>query len=115
MEQIVWSTEGVPERERFDFWREASRAAFGIRIEPNPAATVPFRGRIDAWSAAGVHGYRMRSDAFEVLRSRSEIARRPWEACMIFREAGAGTHFDFSGREVVSPPGDLVIADADLL
>src|SRR4051794_16257677 len=111
---MAWSTDVVPERERFDFWREAFRAAFGARIERYPDAAAPFSGTIESWATAGVHGYRQRSGAHAVLRTRGEVARRPWDAFLVFRAVEDPARFEYAGREVVSGAGDLLIADLSL-
>lgn len=114
MERKVWTTAGVPERERFDYWREAVMAAnFGIRVEPEPGAERPFESRIEAASLAGALYFDMRSDLYATVRGPREISRKAWDTYTLHCPGAAMTSFGQGSREFVSRPGDLVLGHTD--
>ena len=114
MERKVWTTASVPERQRFDYWREAVMAAsFGVRVEPEPGAGRPFESRIEAAGLAGALYFDMRSDLYGTVRGPREIARKTWDTFTLHCQAAEATSFGQGGREFVSRPGDLVLGHSD--
>jgi AraC-like DNA-binding protein len=114
LERKVWTTAGVSERERFDYWREAVMAAdLGVRIEPEPGAERPFEGRIEAVGLAGALCFDMRSDLYRTVRGPREVARKTFDTYTLHCQAKGMTSFGQGGREFVSRPGDLVLGHSD--
>src|SRR4051794_18986215 len=114
MQRIQWSTDGVPEREQFAVWRDEWQVPFGIRPEREGPAAAPFKGTVVTRRVGPAVHTRARSDAHTAVRGRAEIARRGWDAYVLYREAGGGAWFDRGGREFVAEAGDLTISDPNL-
>src|SRR3954447_10615674 len=106
--------DGVPEREQFAVWRDEWQVPFGIRPEREGPAAAPFKGTVVTRRGGPAGHTGARSDAHTAVRGRAEIARRGWDAYVLYREAGGGAWFDRGGREVVAEAGDLPISDPNL-
>jgi AraC-like DNA-binding protein len=113
MQRLTLSTDDVPEAERFPYWRDAvSKGYVGVAAERNTDQETPFHGKSVAWIGESVARIRCRYDGHRIVRRPSDIARVGHEDCIfIYREAGQGTRFEHGGREFVTVPGDLTIAD----
>ena len=114
MQRVAFSTDDVPEADRFAYWREAvCEGLIGVSGERDKDQETPFNGKLEGWIGESLARFRYRSDRFRVLRRPRDIARRSWDDCFcLYRESSAGAWFDHDRREFVTRPGDLVIADA---
>ena len=111
--RVSISTEDVPERNRFDAWNGAIHDTLAITVQPLPDAEGPFRARFSARTSGPLLNCSFDADGFHAIRQNSEIARRRWNGYWVYREASAGAWFRIGGQELISSPGDLVIADTD--
>jgi hypothetical protein len=115
MQRLAFSTEDVPEADRFAYWREAVSDRFiGVSGERHKGQDqdIPFNGKLEGWAGESLRHFRYRSDRFHVLRRPRDIARRSWDDCyLLYRELSAGAWFEHDRREFVCRFGDLLIAD----
>lgn len=115
MDCKVWSTDGVSEKERFSYWREACRAGLGIRAEEIPCDSCAFEAHAKEWSSEHLVRFRFETTAYAVFRDQQEIKRQSSnEWVWLCHETGEGVWFDQAGRESSTEPGDLIIAASDV-
>ena len=107
------TTEQVPERERFDFWKATIFSTLAVSVEPLPDAAGPFQAHFFARGSGPMVNCRFDGDKSRPSRQGSEIAHRQWNGYWIYRESSAGAWFRINGQEFVSNTGDLIIADAN--
>jgi AraC-like DNA-binding protein len=113
MQQLVLSTDDVPEAERFSHWRAAvSDGLIGVRIERDKGEERPFNGQLIAFRGGSIARGRCRADGHSSFRERRHIVRRSWDDhFFLYREFGAGSWFGWDRAELVTRPGELVIGD----
>ncbi len=113
MQRLVFSTDAVPERERFSYWRAAiGDGLLGNWVEPNKDQERPFNGRLIGLRAGSVARIRCRADGHSCFRGPREIGRRSWQDHFLFyREFSAGALFQWDRGQLVTRPGELVICD----
>ena len=80
-----------------------------------PNAAGPFRARFSARSSGPCCIAASTPTASSRHASRREIAHRQWHGYRVYREFSTGVRFRIAGQEVITAPGDLMIADADAL
>jgi AraC-like DNA-binding protein len=112
--QLQFSTENQPERDRFDSWYQTISNAIGVSGQPSRDVAEPFRADCAMQSIGPMTNFRAAADSHRVMRRSRDIARKPWDSYLIYREAGTGAWFSQAGHEFVSRTGDLVIFDADV-
>jgi len=112
--EFRFSTDDVPERQRFAFWADSLTSSIGTQRLPVAGAAAPFQASFSGRSIGSMFNTRAEADAHHILRQKHDIARRPWGAYWIYREAGAGMWCKYDRREFVSRTGDMFISDADL-
>jgi AraC-like DNA-binding protein len=113
MRHFVLSTHSVPEADRLAYWREAvSEGLMGVSAEPGKSREAPFDASVAGSIGASLAHFRCRSVGYSVFRRPVDIARRGWEErIFLHREKGAGVRFACDRRELLTKPGDLMIAD----
>jgi AraC-like DNA-binding protein len=115
MQRVVFSTDEVPEAERFSYWAEAAEGLFGSSAERNKAQETPFKARVVASIAPCVAHFRFDMDGYAMVRRARNVARFGGEDHIsIYREMGGGVCFHDHRSEVVSKRGDVVIRDPTL-
>jgi len=89
---LTWSTDSLPARERFDFWREErGRRLSGVTIEMPPERRAAFRGEIAVQHLGGAVLAEMRASAYIVSRTPADIARVASNSLVISHQiAGPG-------------------------
>jgi AraC-like DNA-binding protein len=112
--QLQFSTETLPDRDRFDSWHQTISTAIGVSGQPARDAAEPFRADLTMQSVGRLANFKVAADSHRVVRKSHGIARKQWDSYFIYREAGAGAWFNQAGREIVSHTGDLVIYDGDI-
>jgi AraC-like DNA-binding protein len=113
MQRLAFSTDDVPEAERFAYWRDAIGEGFiGVSGEPVAYQETPFDAHADLSIGQSLGRLRYRSDAYHVFRRPREIARVGWEDYVfVYRECSIGAWFSVDRRELLTKPGDILIAD----
>jgi hypothetical protein len=115
MQRVVFSTDAVPEAERFSYWAEVSEGQFGLSAERNKAQETPFKARVVASITPGIARFRFGMDKYTMLRRPRNIARFGGEDYITFhREMSDGVCFRDHRSEVVSKRGDLIVRDPTL-
>ena len=85
MQRWVFSTDDIPETERFSYWRAAAGdGLLGSCVEPNKDQERPFTGRQIGLSAGSVARVRSRHNGYSSFRGPREIARRSWHEHFLF-------------------------------
>ncbi len=111
MQRLTFSTDDVPEAERFAYWREGALRSVGVSGEVTHRET-PFNAKVEGWVGKTVSRFRYRADGYRAFRHGCDIARHSWaDYVWLRRECGAGARFDHAGREFILRPGDLLVAD----
>lgn len=114
MQHIVLSTAGLPERERFAYWRHAV-GELGVPGERDQPADAKFAGRLEATIGVPYCRFRFRSGKYRVRRTLGELSRRLGDdRIWLYREIGEGSRHQHTGREFVTYGGDVVIGDPAL-
>ena len=111
---ITWSTDTIPERERFAFWRDAvCRAVFNISIEAPPER---LSARISARTSGPLRLATSESiGAYQLSRSRRHIASAPSDHYSIFLQQSGCSVINHSGDETVAvQSNDITIYDGRL-
>jgi AraC-like DNA-binding protein len=113
MQHLILSTDDIPERDRFSYWREqVNETLIGVTGERAPDHQALFTGHIAGCIGASLTHFRYRSNCFPVSRRPHEIARRGWEDWVwLYRETGEGAWFKHGGQEFATRRGDLIVAD----
>src|SRR5690349_7301641 len=110
--RLTITTDGLPERDRFDAWCGAVFSTLAISVERLPDAGPAFAARFSA-RQKGPLNCSFDSDAFRAIRQSREIAHRQWHGYRIYRESSPGVTFRIGGSEIATTCGDLLLADAD--
>src|SRR3954471_9087929 len=106
MRRLVFSTDDVPERERFERWRElGARQLAGVRWEPGPVAT-PFRGALALTRLGAAALVELRSDGHRAARGGSAA---DGEVCVVEQQAAVPSRYLAAPRPLACGPGDLLV------
>jgi AraC-like DNA-binding protein len=89
-QRLVWSTDVLPERERFPYWRDAvCRTVFNVSIEAQPER---FFARMSTRrSGAFRFATTVSSGTYELIRTRRDIARAPADHYTIYLQLSGRT------------------------
>ncbi len=105
-----WSTEAVPARERFAYWREAVCAAvIGADTQDPPA--LGFAARIAATRWGGRGFVRFRSSPHLVVRSPALISRSAETPFLVTLQFEGESHYWDGARSVSFRRGDVAVVD----
>lgn len=111
--KLRFSTDDVPERDRFSYWADTSTTSTATQRLPVAGAPRSFRASFSVRSMGSIFNMRSEADAHRVMRQKQDVARRPWGAYWIYREASAGIWCKYGDQEFLSRTGDLFIAQPD--
>jgi AraC-like DNA-binding protein len=112
---LAWSTESLPERDRFEHWREErAKHLFGVTLELAPEHRSRFQGAFSAQSVGGAQLVELRASAYRVHRSRSDIARAPSGSFCIAHQVSGGGVLVTAGTETPVTAGAIVVGRPDL-
>jgi len=112
--RLELSTDDVPVKDRFDFWRTMYCDPIGLAVEP-PEDLTPFTAQISKVPVGPLFHIEWRGvTPCVVRRTQREIARCQSDCLTIRREASAGVGITYPGKEFVLSAGDMLIADYDL-
>jgi len=108
---VLIDTGAVPERERFDFWSEASSATYHP-IECRQDFDRPFWGRASGHALGPIEVFRIAADASSVHRTPRAIAISDPESLVLGICARGRCHVAQSGRESVVERRDITSYDS---
>jgi AraC-like DNA-binding protein len=112
----TWSTDSVPQHERFDYWREVrARNLFGVSAELDREKHAAFRGEFSVQAVGGAALVEMHASSYRVRRSEDDIARAPSDSFCIYQQLGGAGWFDAGrGGEFITHAGSLATSYTDL-
>jgi AraC-like DNA-binding protein len=108
---VLIDTGVVPERERFDFWSEASSATYHP-MECRQDFDRPFWGRASGHSLGPIEVFRIAADASSVHRTPRAIAISDPESLVLGICARGRCRVAQAGRESVVERGDIASCDS---
>jgi AraC-like DNA-binding protein len=104
-----WSTNSVPERERYSYWRDAvCRAAFNLTIEAVPER---FSARITGRGTDQLRFATSESTAYRIVRNRADISSAPSDHYSIYMHLHGPNIINRGDETVTFQPNDIAIAD----
>ncbi len=107
---MEWSTKPSRSDKPFGNWADDLAAAF-VRLEPRRIADRPFEGAISRVDAAPIKVSLVTATGHTVVRLASHIASSTDDLCFVnLQLEGLGRTMQ-RGREQISTPGDLALAD----
>ncbi|NYT82846.1 helix-turn-helix domain-containing protein [Alcaligenaceae bacterium] len=110
-----WSTSGVDQRERFDYWRDAISNAF-VPLEPVPAkgqtALANFQGAIRGLHLPSLRISTISADGHEVSLTRSGIARQQGSPFFVNLLRRGSVHVTQYGERATAASGDIYVVDS---
>jgi AraC-like DNA-binding protein len=98
--------------ERYDAWASII-SEIGVGGEPPEDKSKRFNASLSILQSPSLMLLDFDIDNSPVYRLRQQIRRVEWGQYWVYRERGAGAALQFGDREIITLPGDLVIADAD--
>ena len=110
---VVWQSDVVAERNQFASWREAV-CQHVYAMTPERENRRDFRGKILARRFGGLDVIELECEGHLVARRREDIARMTSDTYYIYCQLADSAWFSQSGREFVTEPGDIVIADPNI-
>jgi len=114
MQHLVLSTDNIPPRLRFSYWREAV-AELGIPGERDRAPESGFDGRLALTSGGYLTRFRFCSSKYRVRRRSRDVAPPDGEdRIWLYRDIGGGSWHDDDGRRFITRAGEVIIGDPDL-
>jgi len=110
---VVWHSDAVAERDQFASWREAV-CQHVYAMTPERENWRGFRGKILARRFGGLDVIELECEGHLVARRGEDIARTTSDTYYIYCQLADSAWFSQSGREFVTGPGDIVIADPNV-
>lgn len=108
------STEGVPEREQFGYWREfGARQFWSLRWERDGPAAAPFRGRLRVLPIGEARLIDLRCQSHRSVRDRAAAARVSEDVYLVQQEVFGATRYEVGRSSFACHAGDLVIHPPD--
>jgi AraC family transcriptional regulator, positive regulator of tynA and feaB len=110
MPLVSWSTSDVPERDSFEYWREAiCRAVLNVTVA-EPREPV-FRGQISARRTGTLSYVSFRSCGHDILRSEREATISNGESYLVSLQLSGAADIRQSHREIRLGPGEIGIVE----
>ncbi len=107
----VWTTEALPERQKFSYWREVICEAF-VSLEPVSKQTeTAFVGEVNSRQLSRTARTTVFSRAQFINRRWEEIRRNPVEYCFANFQLEGSCAVRQDGQETLVHPGDFSIVD----
>jgi AraC family transcriptional regulator, positive regulator of tynA and feaB len=107
----IVSTEHVPARQRFEYWREVCTRSF-VDLRPERSARTTFRGEISGRRFGAINVSQVSSVDQRVIRDSSSIARCGKDVLFVnVALVGIGT-FRQGAEDVLMREGDFALVDA---
>ncbi|WP_165493192.1 helix-turn-helix domain-containing protein [Hylemonella gracilis] len=108
-----WSTDELPQTQRFEQWREACRQHV-YALTPERRARGAFQGSISRHTRGGLDVTDIRCDGHLVRRSQRDIDERPGDTYYIYLQGQGRVWIEQQGQRCVLESGDMVIADPNI-
>jgi AraC-like DNA-binding protein len=106
----TWTTESVPEPERFAYWREVVCSAF-VTLRPERRDREPFAGSVRSARLGPLGVATVASGPQRVLRTEREIGTTPEAAHYLMLQLRGRAAIRQDGREAVLRVGELALVD----
>lgn len=107
----VWTTDTLPERERFSYWREVLCEAY-VALNPEVVSGASFVGEVKSNSLSSFNVTTISSVAQHIFRGKSEIIANPQEVYFLNLQLKGTSRMSQLGREALIQPGQFAIVDA---
>ncbi len=107
----VWTTEDLPERDQFSYWREVLCEAY-IALDPIRPTTGAFAGRVTAHPLSAINVTTIASTRQQIIRGQSEISRMPKEVYFLNLQTRGQCRMCQDGREALIGPGEFSVVDS---
>jgi AraC-like DNA-binding protein len=111
--EFHFSTDDLPERDRFEAWADTMGRGLGLQRLPLADASGPFHATVSGRSLGQLGNLQVNADTHRTVRKGRDIANRHLNGYWVYREASAGAWFSHGGHEFFTRAGSLIIADAD--
>ena len=110
LDSQIYTTDSVSERERRAFWRDLICDVY-VELECEYPREGEFSGQIHFQSLADLELSRVRTDAQDVLRTKSRISRSSQQDFLISLQTAGFGIVEQDGREAHLRPGDFALYD----
>lgn len=108
----TWTTNDLPERDQFSYWREVLCEAY-IALNPvRPSSTGGFAGQVTAHPLSAINVTTIASTRQKVYRGRAEISRMPLEVYFLNLQVRGQCRMQQGGRAALLNPGEFSIVDS---
>lgn len=106
-----WTTEEMPERDQFSYWREVLCEAY-IALDPIRPSTGGFAGKVTAHPLSAINVTTIASTRQRIFRGPSEISRMPKEVYFLNLQTRGQCLMCQDGREALIGPGEFSLVDS---
>jgi AraC family transcriptional regulator, positive regulator of tynA and feaB len=109
-----WSTEELPTKEQFGFWREVLCEAF-ITLDPRrqrETSGAAFAGSVTANLISEVNVTSLQHEAHRIVRGPAEIRKKPLEYYFVNMQIDGQVCAEQRGRSVLIGPDEFYIVDS---
>jgi AraC-like DNA-binding protein len=105
-----WTTQDVPQRERFEYWSDAiCRAVLNVAVQP-PLASE-FHGQISTRRTPSISYVSFASSAHRIVRDKGAASRAGEESYLVSLQMGGRAHIRQGDKEVVLQGGGLTLVE----
>ncbi|PYE44333.1 transcriptional regulator FeaR [Paenibacillus barcinonensis] len=109
--QTILSTEQVPEKEGFAYWRESICDVF-VQLEATPLTNKPFNGRMEVGTMENISISAVSSDPQCVSRTRQQISKASEDFFLLSLQTAGKGYIEQDQRTANILPGDFVLYDS---
>jgi len=112
----IWSTDQLPDKDRFDYWRELrAKNIFGVTAELAKDQRPAFCGAMAALRVGGATVVEMHASAYQVRRHDADIEHAPSDSLCIYQQLDGACRFETGkGGEFILDSGRLATSNSDL-
>jgi AraC-like DNA-binding protein len=111
--KVIFSTEGLRDRDRFDFWHAAARQHV-VDHDSEPTRRLDFAAALAAGSLEEIKVFRCDTSAMSVLHSYRHVADLASDELILCRLLAGVVGFEHAGNDVILQPGDMTLLDPQL-
>jgi AraC-like DNA-binding protein len=110
-----FSTDDIPQPQRFAHWREVrAKAIFGVSIDLDTQRQGQFEAHCSALPVGGATLVEMHASPYRVARTERDIASSASDSLCIYQQLDGGGWFDAGGAEFIVSAGALATSHSDL-